>query len=109
MSSKIEGGYIIVARKMFKSELMDKPPLYFKLWGWMFDRAMWKDGDKLKRGQFVTTIAEMRDAMSYKVGYRKLTPTKDEIRSAYEAFAKATMITTTKTTRGMVISVFNCE
>jgi uncharacterized protein YneF (UPF0154 family) len=64
MSNKIEGGYILIARKIFESELMQKPPLYLKLWVWMLGRAMWKDGAKLKRGQFVTTIADMQEAMS---------------------------------------------
>lgn len=71
----------------------------------MLNEANWKERDKLQRGQFVTTIAEMQQAMSYKVGYRTETPTKDEIRSAYETFTKATMITTTKTTRGMVVTI----
>lgn len=104
---KITGGYFIIARKMFDGELMSKPPLHMKLWAWMLNSAFWKDGEKLNRGQFHTSIEEMREAMSYKVGYRKETPTKDEIRSAYEAFTKATMITTTKTTRGMIITICN--
>ena len=58
----IDGGYIIVARKLFKGELMDKPGLYFKLWLWMLDSANWKDRDKFKRGQFLTTIKKMREA-----------------------------------------------
>ncbi len=104
---KIPGGYFIIARKLFDGELMSKPPLHVKLWAWMLNAAFWKDGEKLRRGQFHTSISDMQNAMSYKVGYRKVTPTKDEIRSAYEAFTKATMITTAKTTRGMVITISN--
>lgn len=103
----IEGGYILKARKALESDLMDKPPLWSKLWDWMLLRAEWREGRKLERGQFLTSIAEMQEAMSYMVGYRKKVPSKDKIRSAYEGFAKATMITTTKTTRGMVITVLN--
>ncbi|QSV45010.1 hypothetical protein [Geobacter benzoatilyticus] len=106
-NAPVAGGYILLARRLFESEMMDKPPLYFKLWGWMLARAMWKDGGKLKRGQLVTSISEMQQAMSYRVGWRRVVPTKDEIRSAYEAFTKATMITTRKTTRGMVVTVLN--
>lgn len=106
---KVEGGYLILARKLFEGELMDKPGLYMKLWVWMLNEANWRDQGKLKRGQFVTTIKDMREAMAYKVGYRTKTPTIDQIRSAYEAFTKATMITTTKTTRGMVITILNYD
>ena len=105
----IPGGYILTARRLFRSAMMDKPPLYFKLWGWMLDKALWKDGDHLQRGQLVTNMTEMQEAMSYRVGYRKETPTKGEIRSAYEAFAKAAMITTAKTTIGMVVTILNYD
>ena len=88
---------------------MDKPPLYFKLWIWLLDRANWKDRGQLKRGQLVTTISEMQEAMSYYSGYRKITPTKDEIRSAYGFFGKTSMVASTKTTRGMVITINNYE
>ena len=97
-----------MARAILRSELMDKPPLWAKLWVWMILNANHKHTrNGLKRGQFLTSIADMREAMSYRIGYRKKTPTKDEIRSAYEAFAKAAMITTTKTTRGMTITILN--
>lgn len=128
----IRGGYIILARKILESEVMDKPPLYLKLWVWMLEKANHKDGYKnLKRGQFVTTIREMQQVMTYKIGYRKIIPTKDQIRNAYEYFSgkldnktksksiikrnayeastKPTMITTTKTTRGMVITILNYD
>lgn len=109
LSPVIPGGYVMIARKLFLGDLMDKPPLYFKLWAYMLDRANWKDRDKLRRGEFVATIAEMQEAMSYRVGYRKSTPTKDEIRSAYEYFVTAKMITTAKTTRGMIINICKYE
>lgn len=105
----IKGGYILVARKLHQSAMKNKPPLYKCLWFWMLDTANWKDRDKLMRGQLVTTVAEMQEAMSYYVGWRKITPTKDEIRSAYEAFVKAAMIKTAKTTRGMIITICNYD
>jgi hypothetical protein len=108
-SDSIPGGYILMARKILESDLMARPPLWSKLWLWMLLRAEWKTNAKLPRGSFLTTIDEMRDAMSHMVGYRKERPTKDEIRSAYEAFAKATAITTAKTTRGMIISIVNYD
>lgn len=105
----VTGGYFIIARKLFYGLLMSSPPLYMKLWIWMLANAFWKDADKLKRGQLLTSIDGMRDAMSYQVGYRKMRPTRDEIRSPYEAFMKASMITITKTTRGMVITICNYD
>jgi hypothetical protein len=106
---RISGGYILVARSTLESELMDKPPLYAKLWLWMLLTANFKDTEYLKRGQLLTTIDEMREAMGHKVGFSMKRPTRDEIRGAYTFFRKTEMITATKTTRGMIITILNYE
>lgn len=108
-NTKISGGFILLARKILESELMDKPPHYLKLWVWMLMQANWKDRGKLKRGQLFTSIREMQSAGAYKVGYRLRTLTKAEVRSVYEAFTKSTMISTTKSTRGMIITIENYD
>ncbi len=100
-------GYVKLWRKIIDSELMDKPPLWSKLWNWMLVMANRFNGGGLAVGQFHSSIDEMREAMSWHVGYRKVTPTKQEIRKAYEGLAKATMINTAKTTRGMIITIVN--
>lgn len=105
---KINGGYIIVARKILDSEIMEKPPLYSKLWLWMLNQAKFKSGgNNLERGQFKTSINEMREAVSWKVGYRKVIPTSKEIRRAYEWLTKGLMVGTTKVTGGMIITILN--
>lgn len=103
----IPGGCVLVARKMLDSDIMDQSPLVLKLWLWFLMKANWKDREQLKRGELVTTIAEMQEAMSHFAGWRKISPTRDQIRSAYESLAYTTRITTRKTTRGMVISIIN--
>jgi hypothetical protein len=103
------GGFVLVARKTLESDLMCMNPLAFKLFFWMILKANFKDRDKLKRGQLVTTIEEMRNAGSYKAGYRNIRPSKMQIRTAYEALKNNTMIITAKTTRGMVVTVLNYD
>jgi uncharacterized protein YneF (UPF0154 family) len=103
----IRGGYILLARKMFDSWLMDKPPLWMKLWIWMLGQANWKDRAQLKRGQFITTAEDMREAMSYRVGARIQRPSEKEIRRAYEGLTKGGAVGRAKSTRGMVITVCN--
>lgn len=108
--AKIDGGYIVIARKILDSEIMEKPPLYSKLWLWMLNKAKFMDNDNnLKRGQFKTSINEMREAMSWKVGYRKVVPSSKEIRNPYEWLMKGTMIDITKVTGGMVITILNYD
>jgi hypothetical protein len=104
----ISGGYILLARKLLDNEIMRKPPLYLKLWIWMLGRAYHSDTAKgLKRGQFQTSIAEMREAMTHYVGYRKVTPSAKEIRTIYESLREALAMGTTKGTRGMIITINN--
>lgn len=107
---KIDGGYILIARKMMSSDIMRKPPLYLKLWLWMLNEANYQDGrNGLKRGQFLTTIGEMREAMHWMVGYRKMTPTIKEIRKSYEGLAKGMMIGTTKGRGGLIVTILNYD
>jgi len=105
----IEGGYILIARKLFDSDIMDKPPHYLKLWLWMLNKAFWVDGSKLKRGQLITSIAEMQKVGGYKVGYRFRELSVGEVRSCYEDLTKNNMINTTKSTRGFIITICNYE
>jgi len=106
---EIDGGFVILARKMLTSGIMKKPHLHLSLWVWMLLQASHKDHGSLKRGQFFTSIEKMREAMSYKIGYRKVIPTRKQIRVAYESLIKGTMIDTTKGTQGMLVTILNYD
>jgi hypothetical protein len=101
----IQGGYILLARKTLESDIMNRPPLYFKMFVWMLLQAKFKNHSNLNRGQFPTSIKEMQKAMSFMVGCRKETPSKNQIRAAYSFLTKAAMITTTKTTGGLLVTI----
>ena len=123
----IPGGYILLSRKIIESEIWDKPPLYLKVWIYILAQAQHKKYKGLKRGQLWVTIPEIQEACSWHVGFRRVTPTKDQIfnilewmrnpsntdesRFAYESNdesnARATMITTMRATRGLLINVDN--
>lgn len=106
----IPGGYILLARKMIDSELMNKPPHFLKLWIWMLSKAFWKDGEKLQRGQLLTSIGEMQDVGRYQVGGRMEGQlTIAEVRAAYGYFQKTGAIIVSKSTRGMIISISNFD
>lgn len=106
---KIPGGYIIISRKLLCSGIFSKPNLYLKLWVWMLCKANFKENNNLKRGELVTSIQDMRKAMSYNVGYRNNSPSVKEIRGAYDFLVKGSMIVTTKVTHGIKISICNYE
>ena len=117
-SPEISGGYILLSRKLIESEIWEKPPLYLKVWMYLLMRAQFKPYKNLDRGELLVSIPELIEACSYKVGYRTEKPTKSQIfnilewlrnsdEGAHEGYDDATMIETTKTTRGMVVKVLN--
>ena len=88
----IPGGYTLLSRRILESAIWSKPPLYLKVWIYLLSRAQHTDYKGLKRGQLWTSIPELQDAMSYKVGFRTEKPTKKQIWSAFrmaqESFGK---------------------
>jgi len=108
-SNYITGGYILLSRRLLDSGVMMGAPILLKLWVWLLLRANHSPYKNIERGQIFTTIEEMREACAYQIGYRLVKPSKDQIRSAYEALTKPNMITTTKTTRGLIITICNYD
>jgi len=111
-------GYILESRSILDSDIWEKPPLYFKVWHYLLLKARFAPGGGLKRGQLFTSINEIREACSYRIGYRKVKPSKKEIwgiidwlRSPhernYDGNSRGTMIVTTKVTHGMVVTICN--
>jgi hypothetical protein len=99
---------------------MGQAPLYIKVWIYLLAKAQHSGYKKLKRGQLYISIPEILEACSWRVGYRREKPTKDQIfqiiswlrkgnEGAYEGETKATMITTTKATHGLLINIDNYD
>lgn len=118
MQNYIEGGYFFLARKIVDSSIFSKPPLYFKVWIYLLSRAQHSDYKGLKRGQLYTSIPEIIDATSWKVGFRTEKPTKDQIfqvlnwlrksdEGGNESNVRASMIATTKATHGLLVTICN--
>jgi len=119
---RIPGGYILLARKITESDIWIKPPLYLKIWIYFLAKAQHSPYKKLKKGELFTSIPEIQEECFWYVGSRKVIPTKDQIfqvidwfrrasgdpsESNSKATPKATMIVTTKATRGMTVTVNN--
>ena len=109
MTAEIRGGFILLSRKLLTSGIMEKPALYLKLWAWMLLQATHTERGTLKRGQFFTTIDDMRRAMAYKIGYRETMPTEKQIRRAYGFKIDSGMIEIQKKPHGIIISILNFD
>lgn len=133
--NRIQGGYILLSRKIIESEIWSKPPLYLKIWIYLLSRAQFKKYRGLERGQVFFSIPEIQEACSHYVGFRKEVPTYKQVRKAVEWMKQASntdnrrfpyegqmkgntkgnmkgntkgnMIEVKKTTRGVVADIVN--
>lgn len=112
----MQEGFIVLSRKIVDSELYSKPPLYLKVWIYLLTRAQYQDYKGLKKGQLFVSIPELQDACTHYIGNRKVRPSKQQIYTILEYFRKLPetnaesyankpMITTAKTTRGLIINI----
>ena len=122
-SPLIPGGYILLSRKLIESEIWRKPPLYLKIWIYLLSKAQHKEYKNLKRGQLWITYQDIMEDCSWMVGARKEKPSKSQVFNILEwmrntcsesndesnskATTNETMITTTKATRGILITIEN--
>ena len=105
----IEGGYVLHARKIQSSEISYKPPHFREIFNWLYRNANYKDRHRLKRGQLLCTYKEILEGLSWYVGGRKGMYSKSQCQSALKYLKRTTMITTTKTTRGMIVTICNYD
>ena len=109
----IKGGYYIKARKIQESEIAHKPPHVREIWDWLLKEANHSEqksnGTVIKRGQCLRTYDDIIEGLHWMVGWRKMKYSKWDCEKAMKVLKKATMITTTKTTRGMFITICNYD
>lgn len=105
----IPGGYYIIARKIDESEIAHTPPHIREIWLWLIKNVYLTDriicGRQMRRGQLFTSYKDIQDGLHWMVGYRKETYSKSQCETAMKWLTKHEMITTTKTTRGLIITV----
>lgn len=89
------------------SEIAHAPPHVREIWDLFLCRACYSDNDILQRGQLRITYDDIREILHWMVGWRKMRYSKWHCEKALKWLRKATMITTTKTTRGMIITIVN--
>ena len=112
---KISGGYYIKARKIKNSAIAHAPPHIREIWDYLLREAnhsgIKKYGQRLERGQILITYDEILEALHWNIGWRKERYTKHQCEIAMKFLRrggrKGSMITTMKTTRGLIITILN--
>jgi hypothetical protein len=111
LNEPIPGGFYIKARKIDESEIAHSAPCVREVWDWLIRQCNHKDNIALgiRRGQCVRKISDIQDGLHWYIGYRKMTYSKSQCEHALEYLRKKRMIETTKTTRGLIITVCNYD
>lgn len=106
---KIKGGYYLKARKSQEGWIAHAPPHVREIWDYFIHHANFKDHGKIKRGQLLTSYKDIQEGTHWMVGYRKEKYSKWQCEIAMKLLTKQHMVATTKTTRGMIVTVLNYE
>lgn len=105
----ISGGYYIKARKIQQSVIATCSPCAREIWDWLIMQANHSDNEVCARGQCIRTYEDIQEGLKWFVGFRKKTYTKWACEAALKLLVKHTMITTRKTTKGILITVCNYD
>jgi hypothetical protein len=96
MGEQIPEGGFIVARKIFKSDIWIKDPMYLKIWIWIVGKANHsnnkKKGRTYKRGEFVTTYNDIVKDTAYYYNRKHILPSIKQIRIILKWLETAGMI-----------------
>jgi len=109
----IKGGYYIKARKIQESIIAHAPPHVREIWDWLLREANHGDnkysGFKIERGQLFREYKDIRDGLSWFVGWRKETYNENHVKKAMKFLREHQMITTKKELGGVLITICNYD
>lgn len=109
----IEGGFYLKARCIQNSDIATAPPHIREIWDWLLKEANHTDkkwGNRtIKRGQLFRTYDDIREGLSWMVGYRKMTYNENHTKRAMKFLREHRMIDTTKELGGVLITIVNYD
>jgi hypothetical protein len=109
VTEHIPGGFYLKARCIQNSAIAIAPPHVREIWDWILKEANHKPmntyGKTIGRGQLLTDYKEIQDGLHWKEGYIKKSYKKHHVDYAMRWLRQERMVTTQKTTRGLIITV----
>jgi hypothetical protein len=107
----IPGGYYLKARCIAESDVAHCAPVVRELWDYLLRNANHRDakysGRTIKRGQLFRTLGQIRDDISWSVGYRKQMYSEDAMKKAMKKLRSLLMIESAKAPGGVLITICN--
>jgi hypothetical protein len=105
----ITGGFYIKARCIQDAAISTQPPHVREIWDWLIKESNHAENNQFKRGQCMRSYKDIQDGLAWYVGWRKMSYNKWQCENAMKWLTKENMITTQKTTRGLIISLVNYD
>ena len=103
-------GWVTLWRKLKDSEIWEQEPWRLKAWLYLLLEANHEDDDqkKLQRGELlVSSIEQFNEAIRWKMGRAWNRPTREATKTFWSWLRKKGMITTNRTTKGIIITIIN--
>lgn len=109
----IPEGYYIKARYIRYSWIAHSAPVVREVWDYLLREANHKDvkydGFTVHRGQLFRSYPDIREDLSWYVGYRKEQYSENQMKHAMKLLKNHSMITLTKKPRGCLITIINYD
>lgn len=106
---KIDGGYILLSRKIDDSDVMKMPPSTREIWLYILRKVNHSEYRNLKRGENIFNYKDIQDDLCWFVGYRKVKYSKSDVAKSIRRLREGNMINTMKATRGVIIKVLHYD
>lgn len=107
----IPGGFVLKPRSIKDSWIAHAAPVVREVWDWLIVNANYKaakyNGFTVERGQIFCSYKQIRDSLSWMVGYRKEMYSENQMKHAMSQLVNHGMINATKQPRGMMITICN--
>lgn len=110
---QFDGGFILLARNIHESPVMEMPPHFREIWHYLLRKAQYKEARVgariLKRGQCLVRSEDVRNDLSWMQGFKRMRYTDSQYKNALSAFVKQGMIVREKTARGTLVTIINYD
>lgn len=107
----INGGYVLKPRSIKDSWIAHAAPVVREVWDWLIMNANYREakynGFTVERGQIFCSYQEVRESLSWFVGYRKEMYSENQMKHAMKLLASNGMIQPAKQPRGILITICN--
>ena len=106
----MDRGYILFPRELLDEEFWRFTPVARQVFLYLMLRVNYVDGKNgYKRGQGFFSYGKIKEDLSWYVGFRKHTYSDSQIRNAMNHLATNNMISTTKSTRGLRVTILKYD